>query len=154
MIKNTWIYLLHLIENTFDGKRIYANPSSYPNSNPNTNPNSNPNGCRPKASLPLKRNYVFGLTKWRHFLIKCNDTKILLCHLINEVLSSSRTWGWEPQLFVKKHEAKSSLLIARHLLYLVLLPRLGLFLNFEQKWASCFYKIVLLKKCSFNTLFL
>jgi len=35
--------LLHLIENTFDQKRIYANPSSYlnPNSNPNTNPNSN-----------------------------------------------------------------------------------------------------------------
>jgi len=31
--------LLHLIENTFDRKRIYANPSSYPNSNPNTNPN-------------------------------------------------------------------------------------------------------------------
>jgi len=31
--------LLHLIENTFDRKRIYANPSSYPNSKPNTNPN-------------------------------------------------------------------------------------------------------------------
>jgi len=34
--------LLHLIENTFDRKRIYANP----NSNPNPYPNSNPN---PKA---------------------------------------------------------------------------------------------------------
>jgi len=38
--------LLHLIENTFDRNRIYANPSSYPNpnskSNPNTKPNSNP----------------------------------------------------------------------------------------------------------------
>jgi len=38
---------LHLLENTFDRKHIYANPSSYhnPNSNsvPNTNPNSNPN---------------------------------------------------------------------------------------------------------------
>jgi len=34
---------LHLIENTFDRKRIYANPSSYPNSKPNTNPNFNPN---------------------------------------------------------------------------------------------------------------
>jgi len=35
----------HLLENTFDRKRIYANPSSYPNSNfkPNTNPKSNPN---------------------------------------------------------------------------------------------------------------
>jgi len=32
-----------LIENTFDRKRIYANPSPYPNSNPNTNPNLNPN---------------------------------------------------------------------------------------------------------------
>jgi len=33
--------LLHLIENTFDRKPIYTNPSSYPNSNssPNTNPN-------------------------------------------------------------------------------------------------------------------
>jgi len=37
------------MENTFDRKRIYANPSSYPkpnsNFNPNTNskPNSNPN---------------------------------------------------------------------------------------------------------------
>jgi len=35
--------LLHLIENTFDQKRIYANPSSYPNSNSNLNPNPNPN---------------------------------------------------------------------------------------------------------------
>jgi len=37
--------LLHLIENTFDRKRIYANPSFYPNpnSNPNTNPNPNSN---------------------------------------------------------------------------------------------------------------
>jgi len=26
--------LLHLIENTFDRKRMYANPSSYPNTNP------------------------------------------------------------------------------------------------------------------------
>jgi len=25
-------------------------------------------------TLTLKRNYVFGLTKWRHFSIKCNDT--------------------------------------------------------------------------------
>jgi len=31
-----------LIENTFDRKRTYANPSSYPNSNTNPNPNSNP----------------------------------------------------------------------------------------------------------------
>jgi len=36
--------LLHLIENMFDRKRIYANPSATanPNSNPNTNPNPNP----------------------------------------------------------------------------------------------------------------
>jgi len=47
-----------LIENTFDRKRIYANPSSYPNSNPNSNPypNSNPNpnsnsNLNPKAQL-------------------------------------------------------------------------------------------------------
>jgi len=34
-----------LLENTFDCKRIYANPSSYPNPNfnPNTSPNTNPN---------------------------------------------------------------------------------------------------------------
>jgi len=43
-----------LIENTFDRKRIYANPTSYPNSNSNSslntnpNPNSNPNP-NPKA---------------------------------------------------------------------------------------------------------
>jgi len=41
-------YLLHLIENTFDRKRIYANPSSYPNPISNPNTNSNPN---PKAQL-------------------------------------------------------------------------------------------------------
>jgi len=45
-----------LSDNTFDRKRIYANPSSYPNpssnSNPNTNPNSNPNpNPNPKAQL-------------------------------------------------------------------------------------------------------
>jgi len=44
--------LLHLIENTFDRKRIYTNPSSYPNSNSNNNPNPNPNSnhnLNPKA---------------------------------------------------------------------------------------------------------
>jgi len=48
--------ILHLLENTFGRKRIYANPSSYPNpnlnpnsnSNPNTNPNPNTN-TNPKA---------------------------------------------------------------------------------------------------------
>jgi len=41
--------LLHLLENTFDRKRIYAiNPSSYPNSKPKTNPNPDPNPS-PKA---------------------------------------------------------------------------------------------------------
>jgi len=34
---------LHLIENTFDRKRIYANPSFYPNPNSNSNPNPNTN---------------------------------------------------------------------------------------------------------------
>jgi len=45
--------LLHLIENTFDQKRIYANPSAYPNPNSNlkTNPNSNLN---PKAQLRFR----------------------------------------------------------------------------------------------------
>jgi len=33
--------LPHLIESTFDRKRIYVNPSSYPN--PNSNRNTNPN---------------------------------------------------------------------------------------------------------------
>jgi len=43
-----------LIENTFDRKRIYANPSSYPNpnSNPKTNLNSNSNpNPNPEAQL-------------------------------------------------------------------------------------------------------
>jgi len=31
---------MHLLENTFDRKRIFSNPSS--NLNPNSNPNSNP----------------------------------------------------------------------------------------------------------------
>jgi len=59
-----------LIENTFDRKRIYANPSSYPNpnlnsnSNPNTNSNSNSNSnSNPILTLNGKRIYVFGLTK-------------------------------------------------------------------------------------------
>jgi len=46
-----------LIENTFDRKCIYANPSSYlnPNSNPNTNPNSNFNpNSNPKAQLRFR----------------------------------------------------------------------------------------------------
>jgi len=34
--------LLHLIENTFDQKRIYASPSSNPNPNFNSSPNPNP----------------------------------------------------------------------------------------------------------------
>jgi len=41
-----------LIENTFNRRRIYANPNSYPNSNPNTKPNLNPNpNLNPKAQL-------------------------------------------------------------------------------------------------------
>jgi len=53
--------LLHLIENTFDQKRIYANPSSYPN----------PITLTLTLTLTLtKRNNVFGLTKWRHFSIE------------------------------------------------------------------------------------
>jgi len=46
--------LPHLIENTFDRKRIYANPSSYPNPNLNSNSNSNPNpnpNPNPKVQL-------------------------------------------------------------------------------------------------------
>jgi len=44
--------LLHLIENTFDRKHIYANPSSYPNPNSNPNPNTNLNpNSNPKAQL-------------------------------------------------------------------------------------------------------
>jgi len=48
--------LLHLIENTFDRKRIFANPSPYPNPksnfNPNINPISNPNANpNPEAQL-------------------------------------------------------------------------------------------------------
>jgi len=39
--RNNKTDLLYLIENTFDRKRIYANPSAYPN--PNSNPNTNPN---------------------------------------------------------------------------------------------------------------
>jgi len=35
--------LLDLLENTFDRKRNYANPSSNPNFNPNSNPNPIPN---------------------------------------------------------------------------------------------------------------
>jgi len=34
--------LLHMLENTFDQKRIYANPSFNPSSNPSSNPKSNP----------------------------------------------------------------------------------------------------------------
>jgi len=45
--------LLHLLENTFDRKRIYANPSSYPN---------------PKAQL------CFRPDEMTSFLIKCNNT--------------------------------------------------------------------------------
>jgi len=49
--------LLYLIENTFDRKRIYANPSFYPNSNPNTNPNPTLT-LTLTLILTLKRNYT------------------------------------------------------------------------------------------------
>jgi len=38
-----------LLENTFDRKRIHANPSSYLNSNPNPKPNHNSNSTNPNA---------------------------------------------------------------------------------------------------------
>jgi len=52
--------LLHLIENTFDRKRIYANPNSYPNpnSNLNTKPNSNSNP-NPNPKPNTKAQYTF-----------------------------------------------------------------------------------------------
>jgi len=57
--------LLYLIENTFNGKRIYANSSSYPNPNSNTNPNLNPNSNsnsnpnpNPKAQLCLRTDEI------------------------------------------------------------------------------------------------
>jgi len=73
-------------------------------------------------------------------------------------------------VYVNKHEAKYSLLIVRHLLLFCLLLQikiwhfvlfaearivlnlivLNLFLNFEQKWASCSYKIVLIKNVWWN----
>jgi len=54
-----------LIENTFDRKLIYANPSSYLNPKSNSNPNTNLNHITPTLTLTLtlKRNNVFGLTK-------------------------------------------------------------------------------------------
>jgi len=68
--------LLHLIENTFDRKCIYANPSSYPNPNSTSNPKTNPNPTLALTltqtltltltltlNLTLKRNNVFELTK-------------------------------------------------------------------------------------------
>jgi len=56
--------LLHLIENTFDRKRIYANPSSYPNpksnSKPNTNSNLNSNyNSNPRHNLNRKAQLCF-----------------------------------------------------------------------------------------------
>jgi len=53
MILYTRRDLLHLIENVF----TLTPPSAYLT-----------------LTLILKRNYVFGLTKWRHFSIKCTDT--------------------------------------------------------------------------------
>jgi len=60
--------LLHLIENTFDRKRIYANPSFYLNSNPDCNTNPNP-----KAQLCYE---------WRHFSIKCTDSIFTICNAL------------------------------------------------------------------------
>jgi len=55
MLMQPFVYqyldLLHLFENTFDRKRIYANPSSYPNPNSNSKPNTNPN---PYSNSPPK----------------------------------------------------------------------------------------------------
>jgi len=50
-----------LIENTFDRKRIYANPSSYPNLNSNSNPNTNHSPNSNPTPNPFCNN-VFGLT--------------------------------------------------------------------------------------------
>jgi len=56
--------LLHLIKNTFDRNRIYANPSSYPNPKPNSNSNSNINpNSKSNPNPNLKRKNVFVLTK-------------------------------------------------------------------------------------------
>jgi len=41
-------------------------------------------------TLPLKRNNVFGLTKWRHFSIKCTDTE-LNNHVITQFSKSALT---------------------------------------------------------------
>jgi len=54
-----------LLENTFDRKGIYANPSSYPNPNSTSKPNTNPNPNSNPNPNPLSKAQfnVFGLTK-------------------------------------------------------------------------------------------
>jgi len=69
--------VLHLIESTFNRKRIYANPSSYPNPNSSSNPNTSPN-CNSKSNPNPKAQLCFRTAKWRHFSIKCTDTVILM----------------------------------------------------------------------------
>jgi len=68
-----------LIENTFDRKRIYANPSSYPNanSNPNTNPNSDPN---PKAQLCFRTDEMTSFFD-QVYRYRANETyfRVVLC---------------------------------------------------------------------------
>jgi len=97
--------LLHLIENTFDRKRIFANPSAYlnPNSNPNTNTNPNLNS---KAQLCFRTNEMtlfFDQVHRYHFddqerkLMFVNTAfqvlklKFLACSMKQAFLSSSQT---------------------------------------------------------------
>jgi len=80
--------------------------------------------------------------------------------------------SWELPLYMNKHEAKFTLLIVWQLLHVLfttgtLIARIcsytenlklgssaeagivfNLFLNFQQKWASCSYKIFLIKNCT------
>jgi len=42
-------------------------------------------------TLPLKRNNVFGLTKWHYFSIKCTDTW-LFCIKFSKLASEKKCW--------------------------------------------------------------
>jgi len=71
-----WSDLLHLIENTSDRKRIYANPNSYPNPKSNTNPNpSNPNPGLEINSEKVKTNR-YSVKKVEKFCYRYSTKKV------------------------------------------------------------------------------
>jgi len=89
----SFLDLLYLLKNTFDRKRISANPSPSPNSNtnPNTNPNSNPGFFLAKRETAQKFKFLVENVMHKKRSATMQHSARTLFHITYTILSHKQT---------------------------------------------------------------